>query len=265
MDLNRSCENQLKKIEKTISSNKVKGKDLIKITDSKQLNLFLIKNIYDKWNQNFKKNKINYFDYEAKEVEEATNNMMNVLSNNICIEFDEFKKLFYLSMADIVELASNPKGFLKKDFLNFRWYDLERINIRSRYYEYFKDLFNILIERVESNREISIKSHELNKYVDEITIEQNHELVKEVSVLLECNAEEISNIKYNNEFPFYSLFSINKNEVDSLIKEAKSKENFEKAAVLILDNLNEYYKKNLLSNDVKNLLFEIKKHHISPR
>ena len=87
MDLNRSCENQLKKIEKTISSNKVKGKDLIKITDSKQLNLFLIKNIYDKWNQNFKKNKMNYFDYEAKEVEEATNNMMNVLSNNICIDF----------------------------------------------------------------------------------------------------------------------------------------------------------------------------------
>ena len=265
MDLNKSCENQLKKIEKTISSNKVKGKDLIKITDSKQLNLFLIKNIYDKWNQNFKKNKMNYFDYEAKEVEEATNNMMNVLSNNICVEFDEFKKLFYLSMTDIVELASNPKGFLKKDFLNFRWYDLERIKMRSKYYEYFKDLFNILIERVESNREISIKSHELNKYVDEITIEQNHELVKEVSVLLECNAEEISNIKYNNEFPFYSLFSINKNEVDSLIKEAKSKENFEKAAVLILDNLNEYYKKNLLSNDVKNLLFEIKKYHISPR
>ena len=265
MDLNRSCENQLKKIEKTISSNKVKGKDLIKITDSKQLNLFLIKNIYDKWNHNFKKNKMNYFDYEAKEVEEATNNMMNVLSNNICVEFDEFKKLFYLSMADIVELASNPKGFLKKDFLNFRWYDLERIKMRSKYYEYFKDLFNILIERVESNREISIKSHELNKYVDEITIEQNHELVKEVSVILECNAEEMSNIKSNHEFPFYSLFSINKNEVDSLIKEAKSKENFEKAAVLILDNLNEYYKKNLLSNDVKNLLFEIKKHHISPR
>jgi len=89
-------------------------------------------------------------------------------------------------------------------------------------------------------------------------------LVKEVSVLLECNAEEISNIKDSNEFSFYSLFSINKNEVDSLIREAKSKEKFENAAILILDNLNEYYKKNLLSNDVKNLLFEIKKNHISP-
>ena len=264
MDLNRSCENQLKKIEKTISSNKVKGKDLIKITDSKQLNLFLIKNIYDKWNKNFKKNKMNYFDYETKEVEEATKNMMNVLSNNICIDFDEFKKLFYISIAEIVELASKPKGFLKKDFLNYSWYDLERIKIRSKYYEYFKDLFKILIEKVESNREISIKSHELNKYVDEITIEQNHELVKEVSKLLKCDTEEISNIKDKSEFPYYSLFSINKNEVDSIIKEAKSKENFENAAVLILDNLNEYYKKNLLSNDVKNLLFEIKKNHISP-
>ena len=39
---------------------------------------------------------------------------------------------------------------------------------------------------------------------------------------------------------------------------------FRKADV-ILDNLNEYYKKNLLSNDVKSLLFEIKKNHCIKR
>ncbi len=263
MDLNRSCENQLKKIEKKISLNKVKGKDLMKITQSKQLNLFLIKNIYDKWNDNFKNIKMPYFSYDSTEVVEATDNMMNVLSNNISIEFDEFKKLFYKSVSEIVELASNPKDFLKKDFLNLKWYDLERIKMRSKYYEYFRDLFSILIDKVEKNKEISIKSSEINKYIDEITIEKNHALVLEVSKIIDCNPEEISHIKKNNKFQFYSLFSLNNNEVDSLLKEVISKENFETAAVLILDNLNEHYKKNLLSDDVKKLLHEIKKSYVS--
>ena len=86
---------------------------------------------------------MNYFDYEAKEVEEATNNMMNVLSNNICVEFDEFKKLFYLSMTDIVELASNPKGFLKKDFLSSKFYKVFRFMIF--WINIFSDIINIYI------------------------------------------------------------------------------------------------------------------------
>lgn len=263
MDLNKSCENQLKKIEKIISFNKVKGKDLIKITESKQLNLLLIKNIYDRWNNNFKKNKIPYFDYDANEVIDANDTMMNVLSNNISIEFDEFKNLFYHSAMEIVELASNPKVFFKKDFLNLNWYDLDRIKMRAKYYEYFKDLFEILIDKIENHKEISIKSSELNKYMDEITIEQNQDLISEVSFLMNCKPEDISKVKYKNDFRFYSLFSLNKKEVDNLINEALSKDSFENTADFILENLNDYYKKNILSDDVKKLLYEIKKNYKS--
>ena len=263
MDLNKSCENQLKKIEKIISFNKVKGKDLIKITESKQLNLLLIKNIYDRWNNNFKKNKIPYFDYDANEVIDANDTMMNVLSNNISIEFDEFKNLFYHSAMEIVELASNPKVFFKKDFLNLNWYDLDRIKMRAKYYEYFKDLFEILIDKIENHKEISIKSSELNKYMDEITIEQNQDLISEVSSLMNCKPEDISKVKHKNKFRFYSLFSLNKKEVDSLINEALSKDSFENTADFILENLNDHYKKNILSDDVKKLLYEIKKNYKS--
>ena len=40
-----------------------------------------------------------------------------------------------------------------------------------------------------------------------------------------------------------------------------AKDSFEDAAGFILENLNEYYKKNLLSDDVKKLLYEIKKNY----
>ena len=210
-----------------------------------------------------KKNKIPYFDYDATEVIDANDVMMNVLSNNISIEFNEFKNLFYYSAMEIVELASNPKVFLKNDFLNLNWYDLDRIKMRAKYYEYFKDLFEILIDKIENNKEISIKSSELNKYVDEITIEQNQDLISEVSSLMNCKPEDISKVKHKNEFRFYSLFSLNKKEVDNLINEALSKDSFENTADFILENLNDHYKKNILSDDVKKLLYEIKKNYKS--
>ena len=99
--------------------------------------------------------------------------------------------------------------------------------------------------------------------MDEITIEQNQDLISEVSSLMNCKPEDISKVKHKNEFRFYSLFSLNKKEVDNLINEALSKDSFENTADFILENLNDYYKQNILSDDVKKLLYEIKKNYKS--
>ena len=62
---------------------KIKGTDLLNITSFRQLNLFLLKNIYDKWASNFETNKIKYFNYDSNDLIKATDTMMNILSNNI--------------------------------------------------------------------------------------------------------------------------------------------------------------------------------------
>ena len=80
----------LKKINAKISNNEILGKDLINLTESKQINLFIIKNIHEEWNKNFKKNKLDYFNYEDPEVISSINNLMNTLSNNINIDFITF-------------------------------------------------------------------------------------------------------------------------------------------------------------------------------
>ena len=82
MDLKKSIDNHLKIVEKKFSLGKIKGIDIINITESKQLNLLIIKSLYDQWILNFEKNKLKYFNYEAAEVVKSSENMINILSNN---------------------------------------------------------------------------------------------------------------------------------------------------------------------------------------
>ena len=112
MDLNSSIEKHFEKIKNDFKDNKIKGSDIINITQFKQLNLFIIKNIYDEWLINYEKNKIDYFNYNSDEVVTATRNVMNILSNNILISLDSFKKLFRSSAISVVDLANNPKNFI---------------------------------------------------------------------------------------------------------------------------------------------------------
>jgi hypothetical protein len=54
------------------------------------------------------------------------------------------------------------------------------------------------------------------------------------------------------------------NEVDNLLLEASSKETFEEAANLILQNLKNDYDKNLTNNNIKDLLYKLKKKYFLP-
>ena len=93
-------------LKKKFNTNKIQGVDIINITQSKQLNLFIMKNLYDLWAINFKKNKIKYFNYDSTEVINATENMMNTLSNNISIEHNDFKILFEKAFQNLMQLAA---------------------------------------------------------------------------------------------------------------------------------------------------------------
>ena len=82
MSINRYAINFYKKVSSNIKENNITGKELLTITNSNQINLFIIKNIYDDWLNNFNKNKISYFNYDDIEIQNALNNFMNILSNN---------------------------------------------------------------------------------------------------------------------------------------------------------------------------------------
>lgn len=264
MDLIKSTERILIKIEKKYQSSKIKGSDILNITSSKQLNLIIIKNIYDQWANNFEKNKIKYFDYNSLDVINASENMMNILSNNISIDLKDFNTLLLKSLEDLVELTAKPKDFIKKDLINTILFDEEKLEKKSKYFKYYNELFSILINKMKEKNELSLKGSEVINYLDEITIEINENLVKETCDIVDCKKKDLLQKIEKNNSDYYSFFSLTNNEVDNLLLEASSKETFEEAANLILQNLKNDYDKNLTNNNIKDLLYKLKKKYFLP-
>ena len=258
MDLKTSIDSHLEKIQIIFESEKIKGKDLLNITQFRQLNLFLLKNIYDMWNSNFEINKMKYFNYESNDVIIATNTMMNTLSNNISIEMKHFNELFRDSSQQILSLAYNPKSFIKKDLLTNEWYDEDRIKKKSKYYHYHKKLFQILINKIKSNNEISIKASELVNYVDNITLEINEDFMEESCRFFNLKKEKLLSTNSQIEDDYYTFFNLNKNEVDNLITEALTKKTFEDTITLILSNFHENYKNDVSSKKIRDFFHSIK-------
>ena len=81
--------NYLNKLEEYLGNSISRGDDILRLTSSKQLNLFILKNIYDNWILSFEKNKSNYFNYKNDDILEKIDSLQNILSNHIHIKFDD--------------------------------------------------------------------------------------------------------------------------------------------------------------------------------
>ena len=68
---------------------------------------------------------------------------MNTLSNNISIDQKDFKSLLESAYNEIINLAISPKEFIKKDLIKSNWYDESKLEKRSKYYIFYKELFQI--------------------------------------------------------------------------------------------------------------------------
>ena len=95
--------NYIKKLQDNLEKKVLRGNDIIELTSSKQLNLFILKNIYDAWNKNFEKNKIIYFNYENKEILSAVTSLKNILSNHIEVDIKNLKGLIKKSIIELIE------------------------------------------------------------------------------------------------------------------------------------------------------------------
>ena len=248
----------LEKINEKIAKNEIFGKDPINLTASKQINLFVIKNIHEEWNKNFKKNKLDYFNYEDPEVISSINTLMNTLSNNIKLEPNVTRNLLYKTINDALNLVTNSHEFIKKDLLNAEDYSVQKLISKSKYYCYHKEILDYLINKIQKSSKLNIKTTELFKCFDNIPSKENKILNDELSSLLNVDLEEIKKSKVNDS-EYYSLFSLDKNKIDDLMIIAKSKESFEQASNIILENLNDEFQNKINNEKIKNLLSSIKK------
>lgn len=94
---------------------RITGSQLTDFCGIKQVNLFIIKILFEKWQEDNAKIKSPFFDYENPEIKALLEKLMNMLSRNISIDEVTFQGLVTQSVADTIQLLLAPYVFYEQE------------------------------------------------------------------------------------------------------------------------------------------------------
>lgn len=125
---------------------KIDGEQLISLTNSRQVNSFIIRSLFNQWRKEVEKLESPYFDFKHENVQAALKDFMNVLSNHISIERQYLEPILKQAIADATYIAFAPRTFLEQV--------LERVQKPQdfkRQFKYIKtnrELFKSLVDQI---------------------------------------------------------------------------------------------------------------------
>jgi hypothetical protein len=94
----------------------ITGQEIIQLTSSIQVNFFIIKRLFELWQEELSKLKSSpYFDYRDIAVHEALTQFMNVLSRRIKVERNYFEPVLQTAVEQAVFLATDPASFFQNE------------------------------------------------------------------------------------------------------------------------------------------------------
>ncbi len=150
------------------------GKEILGISEIKQLNMLVIKNLYDKWQEENRRLKSPFFDYEEPEVKEALATLMNTLSRNISVKKDAFQNLLSKATYDTIQLALKPEEYFENQLRNLPDFKLtERwIQDNGKYFLINKHILDALSQKLGNNEVFANKAIE---WLEEILVNERVE------------------------------------------------------------------------------------------
>lgn len=89
------------------------GAALMKLTDSKQANSFLVKALFEKWQDETENLQSPYFDFGNDKVKEALKTFMNVLSGYISVKRTDLEPLLTQAIKETVLITFDPVAYVQ--------------------------------------------------------------------------------------------------------------------------------------------------------
>lgn len=134
-------------IEKSFQAfDKIDGEKLISLTDSRQVNSFIIRSLFNQWRNEVERLESPYFDFNHERVKDALKAFMNVLSNHISIDKTHLMPLLNQAIEDAVRISFEPKGYLES--ILGRIDKPQDFRLQIKYIKTNRDLFKTLIDKI---------------------------------------------------------------------------------------------------------------------
>ena len=245
------------------------GKDILEYTNTNQINLFILKRIFDNWKRNHQLNKSPFFNYDNEELKSQLEKYMIILSKNILLNIKQIKSLTVNSIEDFILISLKPYKFFRDEFKKIdNQINIKRLLERKKYYVINQEIFIRLINLIKQLNKTWVKRIEILNVINKIENEkiQLKDYEEKLIKLLEIDHAKINHLtnslneqdldtpnKYNDSYNI-KLFRNNKEEMNIAIEIAKSKENFDVAVEYLLKNYREKNGWKMNDPNLKNFL-----------
>ncbi|MEQ9412661.1 MAG: hypothetical protein RIF39_02450 [Cyclobacteriaceae bacterium] len=154
---------------------KISGADILKLCQTKQINLFVLRELLKAWKQEAAKYKSPYFNYESQDVKDSLTQFQNSLSNNISIAKDHFLPLLKKGVSLTVYLVLDPYDFYS-DTLDKNGSGTIKVTELKNEIKYIKvnhRPLEKLVQKLEEKKMESISGNEAFALLDQILEEVN--------------------------------------------------------------------------------------------
>ncbi|WP_026953004.1 hypothetical protein [Algoriphagus mannitolivorans] len=159
----------------------ITGQDIIQLTNSTQVNFFIIKRLFEQWQEELAKLKSNpFFDYRDIAVHEALTQFMNVLSRRIKVEKSHFEPLVRAAVAQAIRVACFPVEFYQEEVKKAPAGKInEYLKENKKYYKWNEKAVTFLIDKAGFglDREAYLKAIAANFQVIQDSLESKNLLL----------------------------------------------------------------------------------------
>jgi hypothetical protein len=127
----------------------ITGQEIIQLTPSPQVNFFIIKRLFELWQEELGKLKSSpFFDYRDIAVHEALTQFMNVLSRRIKVERSHVEAMLREAVAEAVQVACDPVSFYQQEVSKAPHGKInEYLKENKKYYKWNDRLVSSLIDK----------------------------------------------------------------------------------------------------------------------
>ena len=148
----------------------ISGGEILDFFEVKQVNLFILKHLFENWKMEGEHIRSPYFDYENEAVKKALEDFMNLLSQHIKIKRADFEPLLLNAVKDTILLICSPYDYY---YHHIKRYDKKKIRLSAlrenvRYMKINKHLHRALVEKIEAAKEEEISSEQALQYLDAV-------------------------------------------------------------------------------------------------
>ncbi len=136
------------KAKKTIS-----GNEILSLSSIKQINYFVLKNLFTKWQSEVSRLESPFFNYKKDDVRKSMQQLMNVLSKNIVIEEDNFQPILTESISETLFITLSPYDYYHKNIEKSPSLTIKYLRSQAKYIRINKHLYMLLLDALENETE----------------------------------------------------------------------------------------------------------------